>query len=454
MSAKLNLQRWGLLFAAAALFLPLAILLTPQGELRLGFDSSTESISGSRDTLDERLMLLLRAPEPLTAQDIALVSELSLRARLIPGVEQLHSIALAEIPFGSDDSLELDKLSRRLERDPEQASLWLEQAFTDPLIQGQLVSADGMATRLVFETETADKLDSLRLARDIETAVRNLPRVGERFEWWLTGAPLVRESISALLLQQLETVLPAVLIIFVLVLGIAFRSIAIIAACLITLCVALLWTLAAAVLAGLSLNLVTVLVPPLVLTLGLAFCMHVVSAFAEQGSLRAGLESIRTPLLMSAFTTAAGLAALAFNPVPAIQQFAFLGVVGTGFATLAAVTVMPPLLKLRRQRPTLWPPIDAPMVRGANRVSALVMRNSGRVIVAGLLLCAFSLIGVFQVETGARYIRDLPTDSPVRTAVEAINKDFGGASGFDIEFAGAGRDAILLPDVLRAVEDL
>lgn len=448
-------RRW--VKAAVTLLLsmmPLGVLFSPAGDFRLQFDASTAAISGGNQALDESLILLLRAPERLNAADIDLLTELSLRAKLVPGVRKLQSIALVEIPFGTDDALEIDTLPNRIARRPGQAQQWLDAALNDPLYRGRLVSRDGKATRLIFETQTDNVHSSAALAAELRDLLRDFPGLEQRFQWWLTGGPLVRESMLNLLTDQLSLSLPLVILIFVLVLGIAFRSLVVVLACMASIAISLLWTLAAVVLVGLDLNIVTILIPPLVLTLGVAFCMHVVAAFAEHGQLRKGVQVIRVPVVMSAITTGAGLGGLGFNPVSAIQQFALLGMIGTLCAGLAALLVLPQLLAVKRSPPVLWPALDGPLMRGANWITDSVIRNSRRIIMGGGLLCVFCVIGILKVETGARYIQDLPAEHPVREAVDAISADFGGATGIDISFTGAGRDAILLPEILSAVDEL
>ena len=120
---------------------------------------------------------------------------------------------------------------------------------------------------------------------------------------------------------------------------------------LITIVMSLVWSMGAAAMIGRPLNLVTILIPPLLLILGLSYSVHVVSQFYDALRERPGdtsaaathraLSSVWLPVALTGFTTAAGFLALALSPMGAIREFGVLSVVGVLLTVLASLTAPP-----------------------------------------------------------------------------------------------------------------
>ncbi len=123
-----------------------------------------------------------------------------------------------------------------------------------------------------------------------------------------------------------------------------------------TIALAVLWTLGLAAGSGHALNAVTVLVPPLLITLGLSYVVHVVSEYYEATRAHASApprervgEALRhtaLPLFTCGLTTAIGFASLCLSPLGAVREFGWLSVAGTVFSLLAALTFAPAVLAL------------------------------------------------------------------------------------------------------------
>src|SRR3546814_3002878 len=123
-----------------------------------------------------------------------------------------------------------------------------------------------------------------------------------------------------------------------------FRSWRATIAAALTVALTLLWTLASAVLLRMPLNLVTAIVPALVVTLGLSYTIYLLSAYFDAFG-RAWLQerAARTRwvinraglgLMLSAATTAASFLSLLISSLPAIRNFAVLAALGSLYGVL------------------------------------------------------------------------------------------------------------------------
>ena len=112
------------------------------------------------------------------------------------------------------------------------------------------------------------------------------------------------------------------------------------------------WTLGTLAWLGVELNIVTIIVPVLILIIGFTYALHVVTDFyaelrgheglGSRNAVRKTLETVAVPVLVTGITTGAGFVSLALNRwIPAIQQFGLYSLLGVGFTLLASLTLVP-----------------------------------------------------------------------------------------------------------------
>ena len=447
MTTRLGLALLLSLLAGAALWQP--------GEgLRLTIDASSAAIGTPASSQRERLLASVTTATVFDRASLLMLDGLTRRLARLPGVWSVRSAVGAELPASQDEDIDVASLADRLRRDPDAAEAWIDRILGDPMLAGRLVSTSRDALAIVVEVDgesEAERAEATeRVVAALESGLADHPALGLR----ITGGPLIKQTIGVLLIEQMLFVLPITILVFAVLLWSAFRHLLTVVACVLTMAASMAWTLGFAAAIGWGLNLVTILIPPLVMALSVAYCMHVVSEFAAVGKLDEALRSIRLPLAITAVTTAIGLGALALNPLYSVKQFAALGAFAALASALAAECVLGGLLGLGRRVPSMWPRADSAMVRGANLLAGTAVRHARRMLAGGVAVLIVALIGASQVEPGARYIRDLPESTPARADFEAINAAFGGTNTFRIEIRATGTDAALLPEVLNTVDAL
>ena len=442
------------LLALALTALSLTALVRPDGSFRLQIDSSPSAIGAAESQADFSVFAGITFDGSVRAIDIAEIAQLEARLLRMHGVLSAEPIATTQTPQSVDDDIEVKSLYHRQLDSPERAEALWQAAQDDPLNRGRLLSADNRTIALVVDargdTPLARQAIATTLRQVIVDAFAHRTDVGVN----MTSAPLISASIGGLLIRQLGIVLPVAMIGFAMLIWLSFRSWPLILVSLVAVAAANLWTLAALVMFGWSLNLVTIIIPPLVMALCVANVTHVLAACSDNGQIEDSLRELRLPMLLTIITTTIGLLALAVTDLVSIQQFAILGAIGAMASGFAAWTFVPAAIRLFQIQPTMWPPMESRLVAGANRVAAFVIAHDKTVVRTGVVALVVLTIGALLVEPGARYIRDLPRTHPERQAYESISALFGGANTFQIDIEGAGQDAILLPEILSAVDRL
>lgn len=125
-----------------------------------------------------------------------------------------------------------------------------------------------------------------------------------------------------------------------------FRKIFLSALSLLAAVVGLVWTLGLMKLAGIELNLITVLVAPLVLGLGIDDALHVLNRYRENPEDIA--ETVRTvsgAVLMTTATTMIGFGSLAFADIPSLRSLGITVSIGMACCAITSLVLLPALLK-------------------------------------------------------------------------------------------------------------
>ncbi|MFC4251162.1 MMPL family transporter [Sinimarinibacterium flocculans] len=466
--------------ALASVLAVLALFDLQDGGLRLRVDPSLDTlvvpgIEAERTRAEvqrrfgarEQVVVVVRADDVFAPPVLDRIHALSQRLFALPGVARVQSLTRVAIPLVGDGQLEAASIGAESGADPQRLARLRDAALDNPLLRDQLVAADARATAIVVEL--APGSDAERAAQGLPAAiVREADAIaGPGLSVHVTGAPVLRAATGDAVLSQLSWVVPAIVSVVMLFLAGAFRNLRGVLVPLATICLALLFTLAGFVAIGRPLNLVTSLVPPLVVTMSLAYCAHVLSEFeALLRSHPADTRSERTrrllgqmapPVALTAVATAIGVAALGISALPAVREFALLSVLGVLAAAALALLFVPAVLA--------YVPQGAPAARArdgepdwferlAARIGAFDIRRRRAILAVAALALTGSVIAASQVRIGDQFVGVFEPDARVRIDYEAANAALGGVTPLTILIDGFGPGVLTHPEHMQALARL
>ena len=473
-------QRPGLVLATLLIITALAVgqlfdLRT--GRLNLGIDPAIGRLLPADDPeralydrvshifgSDESVLVAVTTNDAFGEQNLDRIDRMDKRLRKLPKVYSVLSLTTASSLRADESGIEFGGIEDRDFSDPAERERLRSDILDNPLYKDTLVSADLRVTVLVVAFKSLTDKDFIDLGiSDQIYAIAEQERGDESV--WVSGSPVIKAAISGSLMDSFQVMLPSILGIVSLVLLIAFRSLRAVLLPVLAILIALSWTLGLMVLLDRPLNVVTTLVPPLIITLGLAFGMHVISeyysvcestaALQKQDIVLRVLRHVGLPLIISAATTVAGLTALSLNTLSAIREFSLFSVIGVIFAVIVVMTFIPASLCF------LSPPRGSRADTGNNRFHRVARRlvdfdtrNRRPIILAGLIALAIAFVGTTRIEVGTEYIGGFAQDTRVRTDYEAINNAFGGANFFYVLVESEHEDTFVEPDNLDLLESL
>lgn len=416
----------------------------------------------SREFGDEQIVLLY-------LQDTALMdpAKLAVLKRVTDDLAKLPFVARVEslfsVPYvrSVDGYLKKDPYLTHLPKDLPEGQRILQAALKNPFVRHTLLSGDGhvMSVALVLKDETAG-FDDLHITSAIDRLIR--PLSGEYAKAFAIGYPYVRTAIAEQLRKEQTRLLPYAIGALLIALFLLLRQVIDIMIPVLTAAISILWTLGLMGVLGMPLNVVTSIVPILLIIVGSTEDIHLLSEFrhAQRRGLnnRASLQSMadrmgRTVLLTFA-TTYAGFLSIGFSRIEVLWQFGVLASTGLMFNFIITVMLIPALLALAGR----WQ-IDghARFVQARpGRVAAAYWHalHRYRWLILGFLMVStlVAALGVPRIQVNHSTLESLPRDSEVRREVEEVNQDLAGLENFSVVLESGIEDTFLKVRYLQQIE--
>lgn len=235
------------------------------------------------------------------------------------------------------------------------------RALANPLYIGNLFSEDGNVTAIIVTVnDINDQEDfSLEVYRQFQRLIDNEGNHFERI--FQVGPPRINAELQQSLASDFKLLGPLSAIVLVACILFFMRSALAAVIPLITSVLAILWTFGLMGWLGIPLNILSAMIPSLIIVIGSTEDTHMMAAFfrglAEQSSngarptteqrhqaIRYMAKHTGLPMLLTVLTTFLGFAANLFGDIVLIRHFAFASTTAILFNAIVTILVVPPLL--------------------------------------------------------------------------------------------------------------
>jgi predicted RND superfamily exporter protein len=363
----------------------------------------------------------------------------------------------------ADGSVRVGQLMRELPRDAEAAAAFRERVLGDPLYVGNLVTDDARATAILvlFDPLSDQELLSLGVEDRIRAVVDSLqgPETVA-----VTGIQTLKVSGARLMEQDLRRFVPYSLLLVVVVLVWEFRTVRGVLLPLATVVTGVIWTIGAMVLTGRPINMGTLILPPLLMAIGIAYAIHVIGRYyqeIEPGRSRmevvtSTVQHVRLPATFAWLTTVLADGTLSLSPIPAIRDFGVYSVLGITNIFVLSIVLIPAALVLMPE-PKRTPREAAHLRRLVfllERLAEYAVRRRRGILIASAIACVVALIGASRIELETDYLSFFDESSQVRRENAAIAERLGGAQPIYVVVDGGGERALRRRELLAGIADL
>jgi predicted RND superfamily exporter protein len=276
------------------------------------------------------------------------------------------------------------------------------------------------------------------------TAVRNIAarHATHGRQVYVAGTPIERSDVTRYLERDQQRIMPLVFVVLTILAWGFYRTLRLALIPLACMLLSLAWTMGLVGFAGVALNLITSLLPPVVMVVSVSASIHLINHFriALAAGLRGAaaveqtLHHVGTACLLTSLTTALGFFSLLVSPVPAVQQFALFAGTGVLLSLVTAVVGVPLALLYVDSTISMHSIEEAPgvvepfLTRLADWIAAhrsLIFAGS----LAGLLT---ALPGLWYLREGTDIVRALRPEAPLRVSTEFIDRHLTGVNSLEL----------------------
>jgi predicted RND superfamily exporter protein len=449
--------------------------------LRLEIDSSLDSLLPSEDEdrayyervrelfdNDEALLLTIHAPQGVFTA--AFLGALERATEAVEGDEAVNSVlSLANAPNirSVDGMLDTGRFYDAAPSDADGVADVRDALRRNPIYRDSLVSDDERAVAILVYLFRVPESEFTRAETDFR--IRGL--VADAFqgvaEVSLTGSPHAKAETSRALVRDLLLIVPLAFVTAILISYGFFRTLRGSVIPALTIAISLVWALALGALVDPRINVVTISVPALILVVGLAYAMHIVSAYYEAvgvrpvdppgGAVRTALSQVAMPTLLTGLTTGAGFFSLWTSSIEAVRHFGLYCGIGVVCTAVAALSFAPAALALLRERSS--PALAAGshgtrLAAGMHRIGDFVLRHRRSVLATWALVAVGSLLLVPRIDISTDLIRNFADDSALVRSIETAKEHMGAVDQIYAVIEAPEPDAFLAPENLALVEAL
>jgi len=211
---------------------------------------------------------------------------------------------------------------------------------------------------------------------------------------------------------------------------------------------------------GHTMNMVTIVMPTLLVVLTISGAIHVANYWrhaSASGASHPIREAIRIgwwPCFLANATTAVGLLSLTISQLEPIRDFGIFATIGTLLSYIAVIVGFPAMLRLSSIRPNAQAKRDTNLFW--SRAAVTISRHRKAIVLGSSLLALSTGLGLQWLKTEIKVGRYFPEDARLNHDSRFLEENIGGTSSFDllVHFGAEYNDSHYFLDRMALVREI
>ncbi|GGD56531.1 transporter [Emticicia aquatilis] len=332
-----------------------------------------------------------------------------------------------------------------------------------PFYKGVIYSQEGNAHLMAVTFDQA-KLNSkgrITISREIEAAARAF---GEKnnIEVHFSGMPFIRTNFISKVSAEMTKFLGLAFLVTIGILYLFFRSFRTVLFTALLVLISVVWSVGYIVLFGYKITILTGLIPPLIIVIGIPNTIFLVNKFQEEylkhndkmRALAVAIEKIGKTTFLANVTTSIGFFVFYFTGSPLLLEFGLVAAICI-MSTWAISLILVPILFSYSAAPSaksvrhLDNKTITQFLSFVNRI--VHTRRTALYTFIGILVVIFG-IGMFRLKAIGYIVDDLPQNDPIYADLKFIEKHFHGIVPFEVVIDTKKENGVLNPQVLNKIK--
>ncbi len=392
--------------------------------------------------------------------------KLSLDIRKISGVNEVLSLPLLKIIVKDTSTTKFVPTALFPENIPSQAELdsLLGEALKQKIYMGQLANTENGATVLFISV----KKEIANSAKRVEL-IQSLHQMGDRFSGSTgislryAGLPFIRSVVAQQVRREMALFLYLSAFVTGLIMLLFFRSVRAVLFSMVMIGVMVVWTLGTIALLGFKITLLSGLIPPVIVTIGITNAIYLLNKYhVEYVKHGNKLEAIRAVVLrmglatfLTNLTVAIGFLTLLSTDIMILREFGIVAGINIIALFFVSLVMIPGILT--------WLPepskrhlrhLDFKILGWFVRtVDFMVVRFRSAIYLVTAALAVISVIGMLRLVSVSFMVDDLPEESQIKKDLKFFESNFSGIMPLEFMVDTGKRRGLLQVNNMKKIEE-
>ena len=357
---------------------------------------------------------------------------------------KVQPIAVGEPPYSNVDSIKDNFLNL-------------------PFYRGLLFNADSNAYLMMvrIDKEVLNSKDR----GDVVTAIVKVCDefgVSHKTEMHYSGLPLIRTDMAMRVQSEMRFFLIMSFILTAVILVMFFRSVSAVLASMLVVAIGVIWSIGTIVLLGYKITILTALIPPLVVVIGIPNCVYLLNRYHfeyrrnpnKMRSLLRMVDRMGIVTLFTNLTAGIGFGVFFFTKSTLLKEFglvAGINILSLFFISLVFIPAFfsflpPPNVRHTKYLESGW------ITKLLDRITDWVFSHRKSIYVFTLVVCVFAVWGMFRLKNDAHIVDDLPKSDKVYLDLRFFESNFRGVMPLEIVIDTRRKNGVISLDVLNKMD--
>lgn len=402
--------------------------------LDIWYHKSDEGYDNYKDFIhhfgeDRSLIIAYKSDSLFTEHELNINRELCEQFSKIRGVKKVYGLSNVKIPQFSPFDVSVKRVIPKHFKDYStlKRKIASQRIFIDNLISS---SANATAIQIIPESASDFKNIYYKVQEILKSHVNS-----ERYV--LNGGmamTLEAEKISG---REPPLFLFIAACIIIILLFLIFRNLIIAILPVLISIVSIIWTFTLFQFADVSINMITGVIPLILLATGIPFPVHFTIRYLKNKedssnnkiAIKKVLEQILLPGSLSAFTTSLAFLAFSISDIEPVQYFGIFSACGIMISWILSILLLPIIFRSFKKIKT-----ETRSLRSDSFLANFTTKQSWKIILIGALLFSLSLLGISRLNLEADNMKYFRKTSQIRKANDSTSNWFSGVYPFELVF--------------------
>lgn len=435
---------------------------------------------------DQVIVVAFNDKDIFTYENLNLISRLTKRFESLKDIHKVTSLTNANDVVGQDQDFIVEKFVEQVPEDPQELQALKSRALANPLFLKNVISTNGSATaitlELVHKTGGDDKYKK-EVIDNVHDMLKEEFPAGKKFH--LGGITAIEVIYAQLMQSDLVIFMPLMILILLVILIFSLRTLwGVILPLAVTL-ISLVWTMAFLFLCGFTINNVTTIIPPVMLSITLLESIHFLwemilksaklkaqeISYRQEDIIGETMQHLFMPCFLTSITTVVGFYSLLISTVPPIRQLGIVAGTGVFFAFILTFTFLPAVInqfgllrhlyKLKNNSDDLKDEelygfgfLKETPDKILMSIARFSIRYKKAILLSTLCIVLVSIWGTFKIKTETSVIEYFKKNSSIRQSTDFIEENLTGVHALNISLRASETDFFKDPKALKRLEKI